>query len=287
MKYHFSIIIIILIIIAFLLFSPCFLNANQIDINKEKGFTDLDMVLIEGGRFLMQSEKQIDLTYSFYIGKYEVTFDEWDIYNSTLDKQLEIQDEGWGKKNRPIINVNWYEVINYCNWLSKQKGFPPAYDRKGNLLDEKGNITYDITKVKGFRLPSEAEWEYAARNRGQRSGQEFSGSSIANMVAWYKSNSDLKTHPVGGKKENELNIFDMSGNVWEWCHDTFENIIKDNLINPLGSKSGQFRVIRGGSFNLEKELMKTSYRFFHYPEIRHDYIGFRLARTNSGLVFSP
>ena len=252
MKYHFSIIIIIIIIIVFI-FSPCFLNASQIVTNKEKGFIDPDMVLIEGGRFLVQSEKLIDLTYSFYIGKYEVTFDEWNIYNSTLDKQLEVLDEGWGIKNRPAINVNWYEVINYCNWLSKQKGFPLAYDKKGNLLDEKGNITYDITKVKGFRLPTEAEWEYVARNRGKRSGQEFSGSSIANMVAWYKDNSDLKTHPVGEKKENELNMFDMSGNVWEWCHDIFDTIIKDNLINPLGSKSGQFRVIRGGSFNLEKE----------------------------------
>jgi len=85
----------------------------------------------------MQSKKQFDLTYRFYIGKYKVTFDEWYIYNSTLDKQLEIQDEGWGRKNRPVINVNWYEVINYCNWLSKQKGLPQAYDRKGNLLDEK------------------------------------------------------------------------------------------------------------------------------------------------------
>jgi len=277
------------IVVFIVLCSPLILIAN--DKRDEAGILsslqsieitiDTNMVYVKGGSFQMGYDHKVTLTYDFYIGKYEVTFDEWNVYHTDMPSSYDPSDEGWGRGRRPVINLNWYDAITFCNWLSDQQGLPHAYDDSGNLLDASGNITIDITKVKGYRLPTEAEWEYTARNKGKRAGDQYSGSGNADLVAWYKDNSGIQTHPVGEKLANELGIYDMSGNVWEWCHDGYESYIADDRTNPIGSLYSSYRVIRGGSFNYEKILLLPSYRFYHYPSIRHDYIGFRLARTTN------
>jgi formylglycine-generating enzyme required for sulfatase activity len=255
------------------------------------GFTEddpffSDMVFVNGGNFEMGSNRvQVTLTYDFYISKYEVTFDEWDAYEAASPTAHFPSDCGWGRGKRPVINVSWYDAIKYSNWKSKNEGLPVSYTLSGHLLDHHGKRTTDITQVEGYRLPTETEWEYVSRNKGIRSLNEFSGGENANEVAWYIKNSDigfgLQTHPVGNKLPNELGIFDMSGNVWEWCQDRYTEKIIHNQTNPIGPPYGCYRVARGGCAGSNTIVVQVSMRSLGIPYERACGIGFRLARTIS------
>ncbi len=244
-------------------------------------------VLVEGGTFTMgdtdgaSDEKpthKVTFTYNFYIGKYEVTFDEYDAFCSATGKSKP-NDQGWGRGSRPVINVTWWDAIDYCNWLSEKEKLPKAYDSNGNLLDKDGRVTTDITKVLGYRLPTEAEWEFAARGGNKSRGYQYAGSSTVGDVAWYDSNSGGKTQEVGKKAPNELGIYDMSGNVWEWCSDWYGNYSSSAQTNPYNSTAGSYRVIRGGSCYSSATSTRVANRNGYSPTVTRSILGFRIART--------
>ena len=246
-------------------------------------------VFVEGGSFHMgdtenNGEGQPDekpvhmvkLTYDYMIGEREVTFDDYSIFCAETFSRVP-DDFGWGWGMQPVINVSWWGAISYCNWLSKKEGLEVAYYKDGNLLDRNGNRTTDITIVQGYRLPTEAEWEYAARGGQKRKVYKYAGSDDLNAVGWYKDNSDRQTRPVGEKKANELGLYDMSGNVSEWCHDWYGDYASTTQTNPTGPRSGSFRVVRGGSFGDPARRCRVAYRG-NGAAVSGDF-GFRVART--------
>jgi formylglycine-generating enzyme required for sulfatase activity/uncharacterized caspase-like protein len=215
-------------------------------------------VFVEGGTFDMgdvfgdgfRDEKVHSVTLSdYWIGKYPVTFDEYDRYCEEKGKDKP-DDEGWGRGRRPVMKVTWHDAVGFAEWLSKKTG-------------------------ERYRLPTEAEWEFAARSRGKK--EKWSGTSKATDLgtyAWYSDNSGHRTHPVGEKKPNALGLYDMSGNVWEWCWDWYERSPKNN---PQGSSSGSRRVYRGGSWGSGAGDCRSADRGGLVPG-RADYgLGFRLA----------
>ena len=180
----------------------------------------------------------------FYIGKYEVSQGEY-------NKILENNPSHFRGSNYPVEKISWLGTQIYIHHLNKQSG-------------------------KHFRLPSEAEWEYAARSGGKN--EKYAGSNTPNSVAWYYSNSGGATRPVGTKEPNGLGLFDMSGNVWEWCQDYYKKdyYTSSPKNNPQGPKEGLERVARGGSYGFEAPYARTAFRFRYKPESHYGSIGFRL-----------
>lgn len=130
---------------------------------------------------------------------------------------------------------------------------------------------------RNFRLPTEAEWEFACRGGNNSRGYKYSGSNDIDNVAWYDDNSGGKTHPVGTKAPNELGIYDMSGNVWEWCSDWYADYTSYSQTNPTGPLSGSYRVIRGGGWGYFAVSCRSSRRNYYDPMYRNRYLGLRLA----------
>lgn len=246
-----------------------------------------DMILIENSTFYMGDEygdlpyyagpiNQITFNYDFYVSKKPVTFNQYDYFCEDTGREKP-RDEGWGRDNRPVINVNWYDAIAYANWLSQQHGFPKAYDSRGNLIDKYGNITTDVSKVEGYRLPTEAEWEYAARGGKYSNGYLYSGSHNPTEVSWFSYNSENKTHPVASKAPNELGIYDMSGNVWEWTTDYWIDHTSSR-INPHVALGSQ-RILKGGSWYHNATFLRVAHRLAAHPTTSYSVYGFRLVRT--------
>ena len=249
-----------------------------------------ELIYVEGGSFIMgdtwgdglSDEKpthRVELTYDFYVGKYPVTFEEYDRYCKETGA-TKLGDYSWGRGRRPVINVSWNDAIEYCNWLSEKEGLPIAYYGDGSLLDENRRETEDITRVKGYRLLTEAEWEYAARGGKKSMGYKYSGSNSPDSVAWYYySNSGDKTHEVGQKKSNELGLYDMSGNVYEWCSDWYGSYSSSAQTNPYNSTAGSSRVRRGGSWYSSSTGTRVANRDNNTPTYTYNDLGFRICRT--------
>ncbi|MEN0004009.1 MAG: formylglycine-generating enzyme family protein, partial [Bacteroidota bacterium] len=161
------------------------------------------------------------------------------------------------KYRHPVIHVSWNDAVAYAAWLSQKTG-------------------------QNYRLPTEAEWEYAARGgeEGAKEGFLYSGSNDINAVAWYASNSDRRTHEVGQKEPNQLGLYDMSGNVWEWCQDRYGEYSSGAQQNPKGAASGSNRVFRGGSWLSNPQACRAALRNASAPTSRNDSVGFRLARSS-------
>ena len=164
----------------------------------------------------------------------------------------------------PVERVSWSEAIEFCNLLSTVSGLEKCYTVSGT------GVTCDFNK-NGYRLSTEAEWEYAAKGGGKSKGYKYSGSNDINEIAWYRENSgyniyNAHPHSVKTKKPNELGLYDMSGNVWEWCWDLY-------------SSSGSDRVARGGSWHGDAGGCSVSYRYYFGPSYARAYLGFRLARS--------
>jgi len=224
---------------------------------------DDGLLLVQGGTFTMgcTSEQGSDCTADekpahqvtlsdFYIGKYEVTQALWRSVMGSDPPKLIFK----GCDQCPVERVSWGEVQEFLTKLNAKTG-------------------------RQYRLPTEAEWEYAARGGQKSQGYKYAGSDTIDEVAWYSSNANNKTHAVGGKKANEQGLFDMSGNVWEWCSDWYGTYSSSTQTNPAGPTTGSGRVYRGGSWRNDSQFARVANRRNLGPTFRGSDLGFRLART--------
>ena len=233
-------------------------NSDNITIPVKDGIS-IDMVRVEAGTFTMGATAEmkdpydwekpthrVTLTNDYYIGKYEVTQALWKAVMGNNPSSFK-------GDNLPVEHVRWDDCQEFISKLNRITG-------------------------KTFRLPTEAEWEYAARGGNKSRGYQYSGSNNLSDVAWYDDNSGDKTHAVGTKQANELGIYDMSGNVWEWCQDWDGAYSSSSQVNPTGANSGTFRVRRGGSCSYSAVVCRSSYRCHYFSGIRYilGYLGLRL-----------
>lgn len=176
----------------------------------------------------------------------------------------------------PIVGVTWYGAVLYANWLSTRDALNPVYE-----IGEAG-VTAEWNNS-GYRLPSEAEWEYAARGGNQSLGYTYSGSNTADDVAWSEDNSRGSVHKVGAKNPNELGLNDMSGNVWELCWDWYSEYSEVAKTDPRGPDTGSKRILRGGSYISSLKYGRSAQRDSGYPNRLYADLGFRLALSHSGM----
>jgi formylglycine-generating enzyme required for sulfatase activity len=221
---------------------------------------NIEMVLVRRGTFTMgctgeqggdcdgdeKPSHQVTVS-DYYIGKYEVTQKEW--------REVMGNSPSYSKNcdNCPVEQVSWEDIQQFLTKLNAKTG-------------------------KVYRLPTEAEWEYAARGGSSGRGYKYSGSNNLDEVAWHEGNSGSKTHPVGQKKANELGLYDMSGNVYEWCADWYGDYSSGPQTNPKGPSSGDNRVLRGGSWHHDGWFCRVSNRIGYIPWYRTIHDGFRVAR---------
>jgi formylglycine-generating enzyme required for sulfatase activity len=219
----------------------------------------MEFVLIPAGEFMMGSsdadkeafdnekpQHRVTISQPFYLGKYTVTQAQWEAVMGS-------NPSGFKGRNNPVENVSWDDVQEFIKKLNQKEG--------GNK----------------YRLPTEAEWEYAAR-AGTTSRYSFGDDAEAlGRYAWYWGNSGKTTHPVGGKEPNGLGLYDMHGNVWEWVQDWYGGYAGSLATDPRGPSSGSYRVIRGGSWIINAGYCRSAYRGLNTPDDRDNSVGFRLA----------
>jgi sulfatase modifying factor 1 len=226
-----------------------------------------NMVFVQGGTLPSFSQLSGQRVQTFQISKYETTWGEWKTVRAwAAANGYDIGSSGQGSgDNQPIRNVNWYDVVKWCNAKSQMEGLTPVYTVNGETY-KTGQIAPTQIADNGYRLPSESEWEWAARGGTLSKGFIYSGSDDINAVAWFLANSPNSTSQVGTKLPNELGIYDMNGNVWEFCFD---------LVN------GSRRRLRGGSWSNLAQNCTVSDRYNHIDpsDARYSDLGFRLARN--------
>jgi formylglycine-generating enzyme required for sulfatase activity len=235
------------------------------------------MVLIKGGSFLMgdkAAKKNANTVHKvkvsdFYMDIYEVTQEEY-------TRLMKFNPSKFSGKKRPVERVRWTDAARFCNARSKAEGLKPCYDTKTWECDFTAN---------GYRLPTEAEWEYACR--GGAKGKHFFNGGDAKLAqfAWFRDNSREKTHPVGSKKANPYGLYDILGNVAEWCNDFYDKDYYKSSpqVNPLGPEKAKKRVLRGGAWRSRGKYLTVYHRSSDDPNTAdicqgYDFYGFRCVK---------
>jgi len=247
----------------------------------------MDLVWVVGGSFEMGSSdgdgdeqpvRTVEITYGYWIGRTEVTNRDYQRFlrasayvglpdaDSDYLKHVNGSSQMPKGRHHPVVWVSWKNAVAFCAWLN-------ARERQAGRLPE------DYL----YRLPTEAEWELAARGGSNQSGYLYSGAEYLKDAAWYRDNSRGSTQPVGTKRENGLGLYDMSGNVWEWCQDWYQNTYTGlSATDPMGPGKGQHRVLRGGGWNGASPLCRSACRGRMMPSITTSFVGFRVALAPAG-----
>ena len=235
-----------------------------------------EMAYIEGGAFLIGSpedesgrseregpQHQVTVS-SFYIGRFPVTGAEY-------EDVMGVNPSFFKGTDLPVEQVSWFDAIEYCNRRSLKEGLTPAYTISGN------NVIWN-RGANGYRLPTEAEWEYACRAGADT--PFYSGDSV-DAAGWHSGSSGRRTRPVGEKEPNAWGLYDMHGNVLEWCWDWLGNYADSDETDPQGPPSGTSRVYRGGCWQFGPNQLRSAYRFGNHANMRSFLVGFRVVRSGN------
>ena len=231
-------------------------------------------------------QHRVRITKPFYLGVYEITQAE---YQAVMGKNPSWFSSTGGGKDRvagqsterhPVENVSWLDAVTFCNKLSALEGRKPFYEIDGDT------VRLPDGNAPGYRLPTEAEWEYACRGNVAPPTRYSFGDDAASLgeYAWFVGNSEKHTHPVGLKRPNGFGLFDMHGNVWEWCWDRYStDYYKQSPVDdPAGPSQASDRMFRGGGWDSGPRFARSAYRRGDTPENRSFNLGFRLALVQSG-----
>ena len=250
------------------------------------GGADFAMRWIPAGRFLMgagaddarawddeKPQHEVTITRGFWMGETPVTQGQ---YKTIMDENpSHFHKAGWFKKaelGAPVERVSWYDAAAYVNKLSALEELSACFVGSGEQMEGVGNKGSDYVGCRGWRLPTEAEWEYACR-----AGTTSPRYGELSRIAWYNSDT---THTVGQKQGNAWGLYDMLGNVWEWCYDWFGGYSAQAATDPVGAATGTFRVRRGGSWDFNASYVRAAQRNYFAPTDRNVNLGFRVVRSS-------
>jgi len=266
------------------LLAPALLFAGAAEPEKPREITTpfgIEMIRIPAGSIMMGDKNgEVDekpvhkvVVDGFYMDKYEVTQEEY-------ERLMHVNPSRWKGKKNPVERVRWSDAVRYCNARSEEEGLQSCYNLKTWECDFSAN---------GYRLPTEAEWEYACR-AGTTTNRFFGAKADKlKLYAWYKKNAGGRTRPVGQKLPNPWGLYDMYGNVWEWCNDLYQvdYYKKSPQQNPRGPNVGEKRVLRGGSWDTKADHCRSGFRHNEDPGyvdvcFGYEVYGFRAVRRLEG-----